>query len=58
MKKQHDFDEPIVRRGTDARKYAPSECPNDVVPMWIADSDFASPRELVYELLERVKQGH
>ena len=58
MKKQHDFDEPIVRRGTDARKYAPSECPNDVVPMWIADSDFASPKELVDALLERVKQGH
>ena len=56
--KQHDFDQPIQRRGTDARKYAPSECPADVIPMWIADTDFSCPEELITAMLDRVKQGH
>lgn len=58
MVKQHNFDEPIVRKGTDARKYAANECPDGVIPMWIADTDFACPKELIDAMMERVMQGH
>jgi len=51
----HDFDEVIDRRGTDSRKY--SEYPADVLPMWIADSDFKAPQPVVDALVERIQQG-
>jgi len=56
--KRHNFDEPIVRRGSDARKYAANECPADTIPMWIADTDFSCPKELIDAMVERVQQGH
>jgi cystathionine beta-lyase len=54
----HNFDEAISRRGTDSRKYDPALCPDDVIPMWIADTDFRCPKELIDSLRERVEQGH
>ena len=39
----YDFDKGVERRGTDAKKYDPSLCPEDVLPFWIADTDFPSP---------------
>lgn len=51
----HDFDEKINRRGTDSKKY--SVYPDDVIPMWIADSDFKAPRPVVDALVERMQQG-
>ena len=41
--KKYNFDEGVNRRGTDAKKFDPSLCPNDVLPFWIADTDFPSP---------------
>lgn len=54
----HDFDQDANRRGTDARKYDPALCPEDVIPMWIADTDFCCPKELLDAMAERVRQGH
>lgn len=51
----HDFDEVVNRRGTDSKKY--SVYPEDVIPMWIADSDFKAPKPVVDALVERVQQG-
>ncbi|MCC8059506.1 MAG: pyridoxal phosphate-dependent aminotransferase [Clostridiales bacterium] len=51
----HDFDEIINRRGTDSKKY--SLYPDDVLPMWIADSDFKAPEPIIDALVERMKSG-
>ena len=51
----HDFDEVVERRGTDSKKY--QVYPNDVIPMWIADSDFKAPKPVVDALVERMQQG-
>ena len=51
----HDFDEVVDRRGTDSKKY--SQYPADVLPMWIADSDFKAPKPVVDALVERMQQG-
>jgi hypothetical protein len=55
MKFVHNFDEVIDRRGTDSKKY--SVYPEDVIPMWIADSDFKAPQPVVDALVERMRQG-
>ena len=54
MKFVHNFDEVIDRRGTDSKKY--SVYPEDVIPMWIADSDFKAPQPVVDALVERMRQ--
>lgn len=54
----YDFDKGVQRRGTDAKKYDPSLCPEDVLPFWIADTDFPSPVEVKEALMERVELGH
>ena len=54
----YDFDKGVQRRGTDAKKYDPSLCPEDVLPFWIADTDFPSPVEVTEALRERVKVNH
>ena len=41
----YDFDKGVERRGTDAKKYDPSLCTEDVLPFWIEDTDFTSPVE-------------
>jgi cystathionine beta-lyase len=51
----HDFDRVIDRRHTLSnkwRKYGP-----DVLPLWVADMDFASPEPVVRALRERVEHG-
>jgi len=53
----HNFDEPVVRRGTDAKKYAPEYYPADVLPMWIADTDFKAPQPVVDALMARMSSG-
>lgn len=56
MPMDFDFDTPIERRGTDSakwRKYAG----RDVLPMWVADMDFAAPPEVVQALRRRVDHG-
>lgn len=54
----YDFDKGVERRGTDAKKYDPSLCPADVMPFWIADTDFPSPVEVTKALHERVDMNH
>lgn len=54
----YDFDKGVTRRGTDAKKYDPSLCPEDVLPFWIADTDFPSPVEVTEALRERVEMNH
>lgn len=52
---KHDFDEVIDRYGTDSKKY--SVYPKDVIPMWIADSDFKAPAPVVDALVRRMQEG-
>lgn len=52
---KHNFDEIVNRRGTECKKwdtYAP-----DVIPMWIADTDFKSPQPVIDALVERAQHG-
>ncbi len=49
------FDTPIERSQTDSykwRKYGPG-----VIPMWIADMDFASPEPVIRALREKSSTG-
>lgn len=51
-----DFDQPIERRHTDSVKFDALKAvfgTEDVLPMWVADTDFAAPREVVQALAER-----
>ena len=51
----YDFDRIIERRNTESNKwhkYTP-----DVLPLWVADMDFASPEPVVRALRERVEHG-
>ena len=54
-----DFDQVIERRGTCSIKYNPAArgMPDDVLPMWVADMDFASPPCVADALDERVRHG-
>ncbi len=52
----YDFDRVIGRGGTGSEKWAPFE-DRDVIPMPVADMDFASPPELLEVLRERVDHG-
>jgi cystathionine beta-lyase len=51
----HDFDRTIERRGTGSSKWF--RYPGDVLPLWVADMDFASPEPVVRALRERVEHG-
>ena len=50
-----NFDLPIERRGTDSGKWA--WFGEDVLPMWVADMDFASPPAITEALQRRVEHG-
>jgi cystathionine beta-lyase len=53
---EFDFDAAIERRGSDSvkwRKYAG----RDVLPMWVADMDFAAPAEVLQALHRRIDHG-
>lgn len=52
---RYDFDRPIDRRATESNKwhkYGP-----EVLPLWVADMDFASPEPVIRALRERVEHG-
>lgn len=51
----YDFDQPVERRGTDSGKWG--WFGEDVLPMWVADMDFASPQPIIDALLRRVQHG-
>jgi len=48
-----DFDKPIDRRGTDSTKWG-KYAGRDVLPMWVADMDFAVPPAVIEALHRRV----
>jgi cysteine-S-conjugate beta-lyase len=51
-----DFDTPIDRRGTGSMKWDKYKG-RDILPMWVADMDFASPPPVVAALRARVEHG-
>lgn len=50
---KHNFDEIVNRRGSDCKKYEATVYPADVIPMWIADTDFAVAKEIAQAIQER-----
>lgn len=52
---RHNFDEIINRRESECKKYEKEVYPKDVIPMWIADTDFAVPREISEAIINRAK---
>lgn len=52
---RHDFDRVINLRDTDSVKW--NTYPEDVIPMWIADSDFACPQPILDALTARIAAG-
>jgi cystathionine beta-lyase len=50
-----DFDRIPARRGSDSNKWR--KFPPDVLPLWVADMDFASPPAVVAALHARVEHG-
>ncbi len=50
-----DFDRPINRLGTDSIKWG--KYPADVLPLWVADTDFASPPAVLEALHGRIEHG-
>ena len=51
---KHDFNLEINRRNTECKKYEAASYPEDVIPMWIADTDFAAPVEISQALKARM----
>lgn len=54
----YDFDKGVKRRNSDAKKFDPSLCPEDVLPFWIADTEFESPIEVKEAIIKRAEEGH
>lgn len=52
---QHNFDELIERRGTECKKWNTYE--SDVIPMWIADTDFKCPQPVIDAMVKRAEHG-
>lgn len=52
---ESDFDRIIDRRHTDSIKWR--HYGDDVLPLWVADMDFASPEPVIRALRERVEHG-
>lgn len=54
----YDFDQPIERTGTSALKWDARQQVfgrSDVIPLWVADMDFAAPDEVSQALIERAQ---
>jgi cysteine-S-conjugate beta-lyase len=51
-----DFQLPVERRGTDSQKWQ-KYAGRDVLPMWVADMDFASPPAVIEAVHRRVDHG-
>ncbi len=52
---RHNFDEVVNRRGTECKKW--DTHPEDVIPMWIADTDFKCAEPIITAMLKRVEHG-
>jgi len=53
---KYDFDSIVERKHTHSTKWLKFSDPN-IIPMWIADMDFACPKEITDPMRERVDQG-
>lgn len=51
----HDFDERIDRTGTECKKWDTYAA--DVLPLWIADTDFKSPQPIIDAMVKRAQHG-
>lgn len=51
-----DFDAPIERRGTDSHKWG-KYAGRDIIPLWVADTDFRSSPAVLEALARRVEHG-
>lgn len=51
-----DFDHPPARSGTDSQKWQ-KYAGRDILPMWVADMDFAAPPAIIEALRKRVEHG-
>lgn len=51
----HDFDEYYDRRGVDSKKYSAGKFEEDVLPMWIADTDFRCPKPVMDAIRKRAE---
>jgi len=51
-----DFDRDVERRGTDSIKWG-KYAGQDILPLWVADTDFMSPPAVVSALQRRVEHG-
>ena len=55
---KHDFDAPVERAGSDSTKWAKYAGRDpDVMPLWVADMDFAAPPAVIEALRRRVEHG-
>ena len=52
---KHNFDELIDRKGTECKKW--DTYADDVIPMWIADTDFKCPQPVVDAMVKRAQHG-
>ena len=51
-----DFDAPVDRTGSDSVKWA-KYAGRDIIPLWVADMDFAAPPAVLDALQERISHG-
>lgn len=52
---KHNFDELVNRKGTECKKW--DTYADDVIPMWIADTDFKCPQPVIDALVKRAEHG-
>lgn len=52
---KHNFDEVVDRRGTGCKKW--DTYAEDVIPMWIADTDFKCPQPIIDAMVKRAQHG-
>lgn len=52
---KHDFNEFVDRRGTECKKW--DTYGEDIIPMWIADTDFKCPKPVVDAMIKRAEHG-
>jgi cystathionine beta-lyase len=56
MTAKHDFDTPIDRRSVPGEKWG-RYAGRDVLPLWVADMDFAAPPAIIDALTKRIEHG-
>jgi cystathionine beta-lyase len=52
---KHNFDEVVDRKGTECKKW--DTYAEDVIPMWIADTDFKCPQPVIDAMVRRAQHG-